>query len=356
MKTMKSNDRILGIDIIRCCAILFVIGIHTMGLLGMGGRLMVAPIELLTVSIYKLTWICVPLFLMLTGYLNYKKEASKKYFVSVLKTYLLFLLYSFIVIAFRILYQGETMTLFGILKVLANYTAQDRNWYMNMYFGLVIIIPFLNSAWKTYGKKQKIIIISVLYLITSISSYVQFLSRELLDFEIIIISSYWGGLYYIVYYFIGAFISEYKVKINKRIVFGLLSLVLILQSFLYYVLGHGATYNEVIINKFFWYYNPIVYIEATLFFLLFYDATIKNKAVRTVISEISLSAFGMYLFSVITDTICIKYFSQMLGNKPYLIVVAMMWTSSFVLSFISASIIRKTIDAFLRRKKKLERK
>lgn len=335
--------RFEGIDFIRSSAIALVILIHTMMFLGIWQREMNDLSTFVEVMIFRFTWICVPLFLMLTGYLNQKKEASKGYFKSIGRTAIIFLFYSVLVIVFRIVYQNEDISLWGSIQMILGNTTQDRAWYVNMYFGLVLLVPFINMAWKMFDKKQKIIIIVVLYLLTSVSKYIYSLSGQYMDTPIVFISSFWYGLYFFVYYFLGAFIREYPIKIRKIYILASLIALLALHTSVYFIVGQGGQYGETFLHKNFWYDNPILYIEAVLFFLLFYDIQLKGKAIKAVNKEISLSAFEMYLFSIITDTICFNYFVKLLPSYPYIWLVLLMWLSSFSMAFAFTFIRRKVI-------------
>lgn len=326
--------RIDGIDLVRSFAVAFVVLIHTMMFLGIWSHNLSGITTFSELMIYRLTWVCVPLFLMLTGYLNYKKEASKKYFVSIGKTFLIFLFYSLLVIIFRIVYQNEEISIWNGIKMILGNATQDRAWYMNMYFGLVLVVPFINVAWKMFNKQQKIIILIVLYLLTSVSKYIYTISGHLMDTPIVLISSYWWGLYFFVYYFLGAFIREYPIKIPKKIILLSLIVLLILHTSVYFMVNNNEQYGDMFLHQTFWYDNPILFIEALLFFLLFHDLKVKNKVVSSINREISLSALEIYLFSIITDTICYNYFVKLLPDYPYLWLVLLMWISSFTLAFI----------------------
>lgn len=333
--------RVVGLDIVRTFAIALVILIHAMLIMGIGAREMNSVAAFGEVMLFRITWICVPLFLMLTGYLNHKKEASKNYFLSVGKTALIFLFYSILVIIFRATYQNEDISLWGGIKMILGNTTQDRAWYVNMYFGLVLLVPFINVAWKAFNKKQKMIIIVVLYLLTAVSKYIFVISGKIMDTPIVFISSYWWGLYFFVYYFLGAFIREHPIKIKKKYVLASLVGVLVLHTAVFFILGEGGRYGDSFLHQRFWYDNPVLFIETVLFFLLFYDVQLKNKTITTASREISLSAFEMYLFSRITDTICWDYFLKIRPEHPYLWIVFLSWISSFALAFIFTFIRRK---------------
>lgn len=341
MEQSKQN-RIAGIDVIRFFAIFFVLGIHSMGFLGFHSHEVTAS-KFVEIFIFRFTWMCVPLFLLLTGYLNSRKEGNKAYFKSILNTALIFLFYSVLVVLFRHFYQNEGFTLWQGIKMFFNFTTQDRAWYMNMYFGLVLLVPFINKGWSLFDKKQKMIIIGVLFLLTSVSKYVFKITEHYFETPFVLISDYWWGLYFLVYYLIGAFVREYPIQISKKILTVSLLLLMIGHTIVYIIAGQGGTFVEIYLSSIFWYDNPFLVIETTLFFLLLYNVDIKNKTVKLVNKEMSLSAFEMYLFSIITDTMLVGYFASKLNGSNYLWIVSLMWISSFALSFFATFLRRKVI-------------
>ena len=98
------TDRISGLDIVRSFAVFFVLGIHAITFLGFHSHTVSGFSSFIEIFIFRLTWMCVPLFLLLTGYLNCKKEGNKAYYKSVLNTFIVFLFYSVLVILFRRFY------------------------------------------------------------------------------------------------------------------------------------------------------------------------------------------------------------------------------------------------------------
>ena len=86
--------------------------------------------------------ICVPLFLLLTGYLMKNKELSIKYYKGIGNTLFVYVLASIACVLFKnIYYPNEHHNL--LLSIL-NFTGANYAWYIEMYIGLFFIIPFLN--------------------------------------------------------------------------------------------------------------------------------------------------------------------------------------------------------------------
>ena len=82
---MEKVKRDLRLDIIRLFALFCVVGVHYF----LNSNFYVTPvagIKMYVMAIFRSFFIiCVPLFIMLTGYLMNKKELSKKYYKGIIK-------------------------------------------------------------------------------------------------------------------------------------------------------------------------------------------------------------------------------------------------------------------------------
>ncbi|MGN1371424.1 MAG: acyltransferase [Candidatus Coprovivens sp.] len=290
--------RIAGLDIVRTIAILFVISVHyflntifykipttgkTMGIL---------------LSFRWLFFTCVPLFLLLTGYLSRNKEPNKKYFLGLKKVLTSYLFISIICILVRIFYFGEKRRILYWLISPFNFSADGYSWYIEMYIGLFLLAPFLNILYKGLeAKEKKQYLIIVFLLITSAPAI--FNNYNILGLnKVELYPNWWLNLYPITYYFIGSYIGEYQPKVNKKLCIFYILLVLLIQTSCYYLLLDGSKFSWDIYGG----YGSILTIILTiLIFLTFYDIDIKNKIISKLITSISLCSLDMYLFSYLID-------------------------------------------------------
>ena len=142
-----------------------------------------------------------------------------------------------------------------------------------MFIGLYLLIPFLNSTYNSIaGKKEKILFITILFLISSVVSFNFYhISGEKINY---IFSEYWGGLYPFLYYFIGAFIREYKDEIGiklkgkrKLLTLLLCFFVIFVQTFWITLKYKGTTFPAVFYGE----YNSVfVVISSVLLFLFLF--------------------------------------------------------------------------------------
>lgn len=169
--------------------------------------------------------ICVPLFIILSGYLMVSKQITmdKKglmsFYAKLIRVFLTYLLATAVLLAFQILFQDVKFSLktvvFGLLKY--DYYA----WYINMYIGLYLLIPFFNAMWRGIGEDNKsghAILVGTLLVLTILPSIVNvydfFTPGALIKPSIStaqnpIVPDWWNNIYPITYYFIGAYLRNH---------------------------------------------------------------------------------------------------------------------------------------------------
>ncbi len=222
---MNIQRRNTALDITRIVAFLSVVGIHFFmntdyySYPMLGGRML-----LMTVMRTPFT-VCVPLFIMLTGYLMNKKTVSGKYYIGIVKTLVVYIVSSIACIIYKTVALNYDYTavkaVFGIL----DFTAANYSWYIEMYIGLFLLIPFLNLTYNGLksrnGKLALIITMCALTALPSIVNIYNFTTENwwktpYLSIEYQkLIPDFWTSFYPITYYFIGAYIRECPLKLKK---------------------------------------------------------------------------------------------------------------------------------------------
>lgn len=332
-ETEKVKDTLKGrnitLDIIRVIAVFSVIGVHFFLNSGFYG-IPVKGIEMYLGTLGKTFFmICVPLFLLLSGYLMKNKVLSKKYYKGIGKVIGVYVISTLVCLTFMKFVLKQEVTLLSGIKNLLSY--QQYSWYVEMYIGLFLIIPFLNLIFKgldSKGKKVLLITMAFLTAIPSTFNSFDFLKRFYIGFDTVPYSHYtkifpdfWLKLYPVTYYFLGAFIGENREKICKCKLINpgifLLS-VIIFASYDFY-LSHGQNYMWSGISDWGSVQNLV---NASLVFLIVlkYNVVAKGesnesleenfqktihlpKRLCKIISKLSEISFGTYLLSWIADKI-----------------------------------------------------
>lgn len=292
------SKREIGPDIIKTIAVLFVICVHFYLNVGYySAPLNNTKMYIMTVARWGFI-ICVPLFIILTGYLKLNKTVSKSHYMSLIP-----LTVAYIVICIHKMYVanlifGKVYTFTYGLKNLANYQIA---WYMGMYMSLMLIVPFLNKMWKgCTGRKEHNILLGSLIFIAML--YPVFLY---------VVPSYWQMLYPLAYYFFGTYCKVYRPKANKLLLIIIAAVMIVGEAITSIYFAAGDKFNWLILGPVDSGYSTItVGITAACVFLLFYDVDIKNQFICKIFKSISSCSFEIYLFSSTYDTVIFYYLKR----------------------------------------------
>lgn len=292
--------------------------------------------------------VCVPLFLVLTGYLMNKKKLTKEYYHGLKKTLIIYILATLCIIAFRVVYKKEEFTLFHAFINITSFN--QYSWYIEMYIGLFLLIPFLNLIYNNLsGRKEKLMLIVTLLVITSLPSCLNtfdFVTKDWFfhpatssDYQKLV-PAWWENIYPLTYYYIGAFIHEYQkdIKISLKSNFLLFCVsVILMGSYSYY-----RSYN----SNFIWgswcgwggFENIITTVLLFVFLLRINTAHMPHIIQKFffMVSELSL---GIYLVSWIFDQFNYPKLNQLVPNVAdrlpyYCLIVPLNFVLAFILSFI----------------------
>ena len=289
------KERKLNIDILKCIAIVFVVAVHFFLHTNYYGRSYTFKSIFLSSFIWMIFMTCVPIFIMTTGYLMKDKTYSKTYFIKLLPVIGIYCLaasiYTFFdVRVFNIDYLG---------KLLVNiFSFSHYAWYVNMYIGLYIMIPFLNAGFKSFNnRRNQAIALGVLVLLTIIPATLSLFNNNKQIFMIVshLIPDYWKGLWPITYYLVGAFIASFKKKSTIKELFLVILILDVLSVLGLSVISEssfGIEYGVL----------PVFLLSSLIFYsVIQLRVDIKNEWLQKVVLFISKNTLPIYLLSVIGD-------------------------------------------------------
>ena len=156
---MKRNA---SLDIIRGFAVVLVACLHSIGNGSLTANHISGVSGYLLTGLWLLSASCVPLFLMLSGYLQNRKMPTVKYYVNYLHIYIPYLLLGVISLTVGGLYTHQSLSARDFVSSLVNFYTCEYSWFVMMYTGLVLLIPFLNAMYnglETKGQKQVLILV-----------------------------------------------------------------------------------------------------------------------------------------------------------------------------------------------------
>lgn len=213
MATSNNRIRNINIDLIKVVAVFSVIWVHFFlntnfyeaSLHGWSGYFAVA--------LRTAFMVCVPLFLMATGYLMKNKTLSKKYYVGITRTISIYIVISIVCILFRILYLNQDVTVMGAILRILNYSGCGYAWYIEMYVVLFLVIPFLNLVYQGLDTQtnRKILLGTLMFVVAL---------PPVANLKWQILPAWWSSdvLFPIMFYYIGAYLRDYPIKIKRTAV------------------------------------------------------------------------------------------------------------------------------------------
>ena len=332
---MDLKERNLNIDIIKCIALFFVVCGHYY-LYSNFYNLPVNGIRMFILVILRSLFVaCIPIFLMISGYLLYKKDitADISSYYNKLKKILLpyFIISIFTAVAITIsakygnnFYNGN-INLLDFIKSFFNFNLIGYSWYYEMYIGLFLIIPFINKMLTNFKNDTILLIILIILTIIPAASKGESI---LLDF--------WKNLWPITYYILGAYIAKYNLKINTKlnIIYFICSFLIIGLFNFYITRGREFTLQIFDIHN-----NPENLFIAFFFFLLFINMKIeiKNEYTKRLITNIAKLSLSIYLFYYICDKIIYFYFNKLINYASvkieyFIIVVPLIFICSVIMA------------------------
>lgn len=333
------RKRVIDLDLIRFLAIFFVFSVHFF-LNSDFYQLSLNSIGTFALSGFRwLFFTCIGLFLLLTGYLNENTKLNRNYIYKLFRILISYFIIGILCLVFKKFYLNEDITIIRGVINLFNFSANDYAWYVEMYVGLFLVIPFLNILYNNLKTKEnKIKLLVVLLFIFSLTSTLKFFYPTC--FTINAFSDYWIAGYPILYFFLGKYLREFPLKLSKKKMFIILVLTLIVQTGLIFIFNFNKTFPIDIFSGYIGgYYNLFTILEVIMLFSLIKGCRLKNKLLIKGVTCVSLVSFEMYLISDIVDKFYYLNAGLQFGNIVnylinYLISVMVVFISSFVLAFV----------------------
>lgn len=232
-------------------------------------------------------------FMLITGYFQYDKKFKLKKFLKIF---------------FELIFYNVGINLFlyltGINKIdlttliVETFIFNCPYWFLGYYLILYLLSPFINKFINALNKKEHFNLILLLSFIYFILPYIS-LGR-------LIVNNGYNIQQFIIFYFIGSYLSKYNTKIfeNKSLFKQRLYLTLIILSciFINTTLYFGLLHifkdilsinvlSSFIQEHYLDYCNPVVVIQTITTFMLFKTFNFKNSF----INDLAKTTFGIYL-------------------------------------------------------------
>lgn len=333
MENGNEQRREFGADLLRVTATFFIIGVHFYLHNGFYSEPQEGFAMWAADTARWLFFTCVPLFAVLTGYLKCKAVPSKTYYQGILPILLTWLLISGLCIAFKIGYLHQEKTAVEWLADILNYKAANYSWYIEMYFGLFLLCPIVNSIFRSEEKYQKTALVTVL-LICFLPGVGNgwMVDQVRLDF----VPNYITGTWPVAYYLMGGYIRMHQPKLPKRYLLILVCLLCILKGLMTYVSADGGKFSDGIGGG---YDNYMVAMITAAIFLLVYQIDTKQEFLKRLAAHVSARCLIIYLISWIFDSILQPLLQPFTSPASYWWVFWVHTISVFLLSLAASEIL-----------------
>lgn len=301
------------------------------------------PKELITEKIqlffsvdYALFIFAVPLFLLITGFLSTYAKADSKRYKSLLKTYLMYLFIALISYSTMVKFGiRDSKSIFQMLREAMEFKLIS-GWYIELYFGLFLLAPFLNILSDSMNQDLYKKFLFTLFAVISVPA---FINTVPFSSKFIYLPNFYNSMYPLVYYFVGSYIRRYHSK-NINIKLNLLVYVISLLSVILLLFRYAAPYT--------WssegYYASILNVTlATSFFLII--LALFNHKESKIIRCISRYTLATYILSLPVDRIVYPYLADYVGGYINLLVyMPLVVLLLYVLTFSSAVVLTKLFE------------
>ena len=362
MDIKKLQSRNASMDIIRIVAAFTVLSVHFFLHNGFYSQIVEGVPMYIMVLMRTLFSVCVPLFMILTGYLMSHKTLSRKYYSGISKTLIVFVLATLACMIFKAVHDNEPLSLKSFILGTLDFTGANYSWYIEMYIGLFLLVPFLNLAYnKLKNKRQKQVLVLTLVFLTIIPTLFNIFNFDnpawwsdpkSSDTFAKLVPSWWMGFYPIAYYFTGCYIREYGIKLKTRSMLVLFLLAILIFGTFNFYRSYGTTFKSGIYV--YWYgFEP--YILSVLLFVLL--SRIKtdnmNEKVKFVLWKVSDLALGIYLISYIFDMLVYPVLNEkittMTDRLPFYFVTVPIVFICSMLASAALNIAAKYIQIFFKK-------
>ncbi len=324
-KRVRSGKREVGGDIARVIAVILVPVVHFFGLTYYYSTNFTA--DMIFPTAIRWLGICaVPLFMIISGYFKSNATISKKHYFGIIPLLCTHIFISSLRIWVDWYFHGQAIDTQYIIDRLIYF---KYGWYIRLYIGMLLIMPFFNVAYKSIGDKWK----KEIFILT----FVGLNALGPLTFDVV--PSSWLAFYVFGYYIIGCYLAEYRVKLNPFMGIFALAVILAFISTAAYFHCKGDVFDWSFIayqaNS--GYSAMCTVFVSMIIMVLCLNIDFNIKPVNFVFKAVSLVSLEMYLFSQMFDGFIYKDIIE--NNVPFMDSfknIVLLAGSSFLLAFIAS--------------------
>ena len=309
------RKRILYLDRLRFFAILTIILLHIIALFRWKNFNVNQTNYFILTFLDSFTRVGIPIFFMLTGSLmfNKKDEKYKDFFTKrVLKLIIAYFSFCLVYYVYNVLTGVYSFSIYEFLRLSTSGSIAYHLWFMPIIIIIYIFIPFIKKIVLNLNNKELFNMISIIFVLGNcligIEAILERYNYYLLgNFTLPYLITYTN------YLFIGYYLSQNELKINKKLVIA--SIISIILIPLLTLLVSTNTLNDVFLNS----VSPLVVLPSVLVFLLFKNSKVEvTKLDQFIIRNIN-NIFYVYLIHALIINIIQLLFKGINTNMNIII-------------------------------------
>lgn len=287
--TLQRSNRIIGIDIVKIVAMFLVTILHIVGLGGVVEASDNTTSKLLLSFLYGVSFCCINLFALSTGFLYYGKKAKAS---RLLQLWIQVVFWAIFANIGPALYRQDVSILTETPFVRVFVVSFCAYWYFTSYVALFFFIPLLNNAIEKISEKQFIFLLTITSIIFCIIPF-------LFNKDLYRLYKGYSFVWIFYLYILGAGFNKFnyleRIKSKALIIVVIFSAIAIwiltFASAKYELTFFGVSYGNV-----YEHYNCLpTFLLSISLFLLIGKIKIINTTLTKIIVAFSSSAFSVYL-------------------------------------------------------------
>lgn len=292
------KKRDLNLDLIRAAAVTMVVAVHFFLNCGFYETPLTGFRMVAATAVRTLLMVCVPLFLLLTGYLRAGKAWSPGYYRGLGPILLTYFLCSLVCLAFRTVYLRETLSVLDWVRGLLHFDGAPYGWYVEMFIGLYLLSPFLNTMWNALEERAQWALLLSVIALTFFASFCNILWHTRVGLRLF--PEWWRQLWPIGYYLLGMALRKKPLRLRWHVAVVLVMFSTLVGAALHIVGNWGEAVRWFDLTH---WDGPFTAVSAVLLFSAMVQWPVERwpLVLRKGIGKVAELSFAIYLLSYISD-------------------------------------------------------
>lgn len=329
----KKEGRIFQYDLMRVLFMLMVLGVHVLSVSKQFSEKFNTT-WIITTILTDIFLICNPLFFMLSGRFNLKKEFNtkedyKKFYIKrVISLLIPFLIFSIVIYIYR---NFNNLSIVDFAKGLLAGNIEGTYWFVYTLLGIMIFSPFFAKMLRNMNLFEKKLFFIISFCVnTFITVFAVFKVPNMITFNIV------GLVHWNFYYLMGEYIEEiFSTRKSRKIIMLIGILAFILQFVLRCTIDTGYRLSDP---------SPLLTLQAlALYFFVLEFVKIKNEKLKNIISYFSKYSYIFYLLHMTVINFVDNFFNMNISAGLNLVFAVCIFIISFALTMIISIIVDKII-------------